>query len=247
MSKLLGKVALVTGASRGIGAAIAKRLASEGADVVISYSSSPEKAEQVVSDIKKLGRRALALQADQADRDQVIALVRNVQKNFGQLDILVNSAAIFITGTVDDDAADLALFERQHAINVKGVYTAVREAIPLLTPGGRIISIGSTVADATPFPGFGDYAATKAAIAAYTRAWAKDLGPRGITVNVVQPGAVNTDANPETSDFAPTVAKLTALGRYAQPEEIAAAVAFLAGPDAAYITGATINVDGGLA
>lgn len=247
MSKLLGKVALVTGASRGIGAAIAKRLAAEGADVVISYSSSPEKAEQVVSDIKKLGRRALALQADQADRDQVIALVRNVQKNFGQLDILVNSAAIFITGTVDDDAADLALFERQHAINVKGVYTAVREAIPLLTPGGRIISIGSTVADATPFPGFGDYAATKAAIAAYTRAWAKDLGPRGITVNVVQPGAVNTDANPETSDFAPTVAKLTALGRYAQPEEIAAAVAFLAGPDAAYITGATINVDGGLA
>ncbi|MEQ5843951.1 oxidoreductase [Paraburkholderia acidicola] len=247
MSDLLGKVALVTGGSRGIGAAIAKRLAADGADVAISYASSPAKAATVVAEIESLGRRAFSVRADQGHRGQVAGLIRQVHEYFGKLDILVNSAAVFITGPVDDANADLASFDRQQAINIDGVVTAVRTAVPLLSDGGRIISIGSTVAESTPFPGFGDYAATKAAVAAYTRAWARDLGARRITVNVVQPGPINTDANPETSDFAPVVAKMTALGRYGQPEEIAAAVAFLAGPDANYVSGATLNVDGGLA
>ncbi|QUO29426.1 SDR family oxidoreductase [Burkholderia cenocepacia] len=247
MTKLTGKVALVTGGSRGIGAAIAKRLAADGANVAISYASSPDKAAAVVREIEALGRRAFSVKADQGDRNQVAALVKQVHEHFGRLDILVNSAAVFVTGPVDDSAADPAVFARQQAINVDGVATAVRAAVPLLSDGGRIISIGSKIADSVVLPGCGDFAATKAAIAAYARAWARDLGARGITVNVVQPGPINTDANPETSDFAPVVAKMTALGRYGQPEEIAAAVAFLAGPDATYVSGATLNVDGGLA
>ena len=242
---LKGKIALVTGASRGIGAAIARRLAAEGVDVAFSYSQSPERAQAVLLDIQAHGVKGLAIAADQSNSAAVTALVEKVHAHFGRLDILVNSAGVFVTGVVGDPLADIAELDRQHAINVGGVVAAVRAAVPLLSEGGRIISIGTMFASRAPFPGIGDYAATKAAVAAYSRAWARDLGSRNITVNTVQPGPINTEMNPETSDVATMVKQMTALGRYGQPEEIAGAVAFLVGPDAAYITGATLNVDGG--
>ncbi|TFY86661.1 SDR family oxidoreductase [Pseudomonas kairouanensis] len=242
---LNGKVALVTGASRGIGAAIAKRLAAEGADVAFSYSQSAERAQAVLRSIKAHGVRGLAVAADQADSAAVAALVSTVHEHFGRLDILVNSAGVFTMGVVGDPDADIAALDRQQAINLNGVVAAVRAAVPLMADGGRIVSIGTMFASRAPFPGIGDYAASKAAVAAYSRAWARDLGPRGITVNTVQPGPINTEMNPETGDMAPLVKQMTALGRYGQPEEIAGVVAFLVGADAAYITGATLNVDGG--
>ncbi len=242
---LAGQVALVTGGSRGIGAAIVRRLARDGADIVFSYSNSPDRANQVADDVRALGRQALAVQADQAVKSDVERLVTTAHQTFGRLDILVNSAGVFVTGVVGDPAANLQSLERQIDINIKGVATAVRTAAPLLSDGGRIVSIGTTGAVHIPFPGVADYVATKAAVAAYTRGWSRDLGPRGITVNVVQPGAINTEMNPEVGDFADTLRGMAALGRYGQPEEVAAAVAFLAGPDAAYITGATLTVDGG--
>lgn len=243
--QLKGKVALVTGGSRGIGAAIVKRLAADGAHVAFSYSTSPEQAQKVIADIELQGGQALAVQADQGDTAQVAGLVKQVHQHFGQLDILVNNAGVFVTGSVDATDADIAAFDRQQAINVGGVVTAVRTAVSLMNDGGRIISLGTTGADHVPFPGAADYIATKAAVAAYTRGWARDLGPRNITVNVIQPGAINTEMNPQTAAHAPFLAGLAALGRYGQPEDIAAAVSFLAGPDASYITGATLNVDGG--
>ncbi|MFG1476289.1 SDR family NAD(P)-dependent oxidoreductase, partial [Xanthobacter agilis] len=172
---------------------------------------------------------------------------REVYAALGRLDILVNSAGVFVTGMVDDQKADRAAFDRQLDINVKGVAAAVRAAAPLMGNGGRIVSIGTTGAVHIPFAGAADYVATKAAVAAYTRGWARDLGPRNITVNVIQPGAINTEMNPQDGPFAEALNQLAALGRYGQPEDIAAAVAFFAGPDAGYITGATLNVDGGQA
>lgn len=242
---LKGKVALVTGASRGIGAAIAKRLAAEGADIVFSYSKSLERAQVVANDIRALGVKVLAVAADQADSGAVAALVRKAHDHFGRLDILVNNAGVFVTGVVGDPQADLAELDRQQAINIGGVVAAVRAAAPLMSDGGRIVSVGTMFASRAPFPGIGDYAASKAAVAAYGRAWARDLGPRQITVNTIQPGPINTEMNPQTSDIATMVKQMTALGRYGQPEEIAGVVAFLVGPDAGYITGATLNVDGG--
>lgn len=242
---LTAKVALVTGGSRGIGAAIVRRLARDGADVAFSYAASRDRAQEVVRDVEVLGRRAVAIKADQGDAAQVASFVREAHAALGRLDILVNSAGVFVTGMVDDAAADRAAFDRQLDVNVKGVAAAVRAAVPLMTEGGRIVSIGTTGAVHIPFAGAADYVASKAAVAAYTRGWARDLGPRNITVNVVQPGAINTDMNPQDGPFAETLKGLAALGRYGQPEDIAAAVAFLAGPEAGYITGATLNVDGG--
>ncbi|HEX8604757.1 MAG TPA: SDR family oxidoreductase [Pseudoduganella sp.] len=242
---LKGKVALVTGGSRGIGAAIVKRLAAQGANVAFNYAKSPDRAAQVINEIESLGVKGLALQADQADTAAIGALVNKVHEHFGRLDILVNSAGVFVTGAVDDAQADLAAFEHQFAVNVGGVVAAVRAAVPLLSDGGRIVSIGTTGAVRAPFPGIGDYVASKAAVAAYSRAWARDLGSRNITVNVVHPGAINTEMNPQTSDYAPALSQMAALGRYGQPDDIAGAVAFLVGPDAGYITGTAITVDGG--
>ncbi|WP_116324039.1 SDR family oxidoreductase [Cupriavidus sp. P-10] len=228
-----------------MGAAIVRRLARDGAAVAFSYAASADRANALVAEIEAAGGHAVAIKADQAAAHEVRHLVAQAHAALGQLDILVSSAGVFVTGPVDDAATDVAALDRQFDVNVKGVATAVRAAVPLLRDGGRIISIGTTGAVHIPFAGAADYVASKAAVAAYTRGWSRDLGPRNITVNLIQPGAINTDMNPDDGPFAETLKNMTSLGRYGQPEEIAAAVAFLAGSDASYITGATLNVDGG--
>ncbi|MEV6927761.1 SDR family oxidoreductase [Dactylosporangium sp. NPDC051485] len=245
MNELHGKVALVTGGSRGIGAAIARALAARGADVAITYLNSEDKANEVVCDLKEKGRRGLALRADAADPAAVAGAVDEAAELLGRLDILVNNAGVFPAGALSE--LDIAAFDRTVAVNVRGPYAAARAAARHLGDGGRIISIGSNVAERVPFPGLALYALTKTALAGMTRGLARELGPQGITVNLVHPGPTNTDANPADQPQASAIAGLTALGRYADGDEIASVVAFLAGPDARYVTGATVNADGGWA
>jgi NAD(P)-dependent dehydrogenase (short-subunit alcohol dehydrogenase family) len=240
---LTGKRALVTGASRGIGAAIAKALAAEGADVAITYEKSAESAAEVVSTIKAKGRRAVAIQADSAEAAAVQTSVDKTVAELGGLDILVNNAGILRLGELKD--ISFADIDALLNVNVRGPIIASKAALAHLTKGGRIITIGSYFADRVPAPVLSVYAASKSALVAFTKGLARELGPKEITVNLVQPGSIDTDMNPANGPYAETLKQFMALGRYGAPEDIANAVAFLASAEAQYITGSTLTVDGG--
>ncbi|MNR76111.1 Cyclic-di-GMP-binding biofilm dispersal mediator protein [compost metagenome] len=241
--QLSGKVAFVQGGSRGIGAAIVKRLARDGAAVAFTYASSADKAKEVVQAVEAAGGRALAIHADSSDANALQQAIQAAAKAYGGIDILVNNAGVLALAAVED--FKLEDFDRTVAVNVRSVFVAAQEAARHMGDGGRIITIGSTNADRMPFAGGAVYAMSKSAIVGLTKGLARDLGPRGITVNNVQPGPVDTDMNPANSDFADTLKGMMAIPRYGKDEEIASFVAYLAGPEAGYITGASLTVDGG--
>lgn len=240
---LSNKVAFVQGGSRGIGAAIVKRLVREGAIVAFTYVSSPDKAQALVTEVEAKGGRALAIQADSSDTTALQQAIRIAAETFGRLDILVNNAGVLAMGSVEE--FKLEDLDRTLAVNVRSVFVATQEAVRYMGEGGRIITIGSTNADRMPFAGGAAYAMSKSAIVGLTKGLSRDLGPRGITVNNVQPGPVDTDMNPASGEFAETLKGLMALPRYGKDEEIASFVAYLAGPEAGYITGASLTIDGG--
>jgi 3-oxoacyl-[acyl-carrier protein] reductase len=240
---LAGRRALVTGGSRGIGAEIVRRLAADGAAVAFTYGSSAAEAEKLVAELAADGGTAVAIQADSGDPEQVARSVDETVAQLGGLDVLVNNAGVAYISDVE--SLTLEQFDRLVAINVKGVFVAIQRALPHLGENGRIINIGSINAERVPGPGLSIYAMSKGAVAGMTRGLARELGPRGITVNNVQPGPIATDMNPEEGEFADAARQVMALGRYGQPHDIASVVAFLAGPEATYVTGANWNVDGG--
>lgn len=243
MIDLKGKRALVTGGSRGIGAAIALALAENGADVAFTYQSSAKRADEVAKSIEQTGRRAVAIQADSADPKAIARSVNEAVSALGGLDILVNSAAIAISGMIAD--IDVDAYQTMMDVNVRAPVLFAKAVIPHLSSGGRIISIGSGLGERVPFPGITAYAMTKGALTSFTRGLSRELGSNGITVNLVQPGSVDTESNPANGDAADFQRSLTSLGRYAEPREIANAVVFLASPAASVITGAILTADGG--
>jgi 3-oxoacyl-[acyl-carrier protein] reductase len=240
---LAGRRALVTGASRGIGAEIVRRLASEGASVAFTYAASATEAEKLVAGVSADGGTVVAIQADAAEPTQVAAAVEQAVAELGGLDVLVNNAGVAHIAPIEDFPAEQ--YNRVVAINIGGMYWAVRHAIKHLGEGARIINIGSINADRVPGPGLSVYAMTKGAVSSFTRGLARELGPRGITVNTVQPGPIDTEANPDEGEFAESLKQVVAQGRYGQVGDVAAVVSFLAGPESGYVTGANWNVDGG--
>lgn len=244
MSELEGQIALVTGGSRGMGAAIAKRLARDGADVAVTYVSSAQKAHAVVGEIEAAGRRGLALSADSADATAVVQAVERTASELGGLDVLVNNAGVFPYGPLED--VTLEELDRTMAIHARAVFLASQAAVAHMSTDGRIISIGSSLATHVPYPGVSLYAMSKSALIGLTKGLARDLGERGITVNIVDPGSTDTDMNPADGPTADDERSLTALGTYGSVDDIAATVAHLAGPGGRNITGTSIAVDGGV-
>jgi 3-oxoacyl-[acyl-carrier protein] reductase len=244
MSKLTEKVALVTGGSRGIGAAIAKRLAADGANVAITYTKGADAAASVVKEIERSGRKAIAIQADATDAKAVEAAVEKVVATFGRLDILVNNAGTAIPKTFEETT--LEEMDRVLDINIRGVFVATQAALKHMKSGGRIIMIGSSVGERVLVPGLVPYSATKGAVKIFSQSLSREVGSRGITVNNVQPGPIDTELNPAAGEWAVPQKAATALDRYGRVDEVAALVAFVAGPDSSYITGANLTVDGGM-
>ena len=240
---LSGQVAFVQGGSRGIGAAIVKRLARDGAAVAFTYVSSASKAEELVATITAAGGKALAIRADSADAVAVQHAIRQSVTRFGQLDILVNNAGVLVWGHLEELTLDA--LDRTLAVNIRSVFVACQEAAHHMGKGGRIINIGSTNADRIPMAGGSVYAMSKSALVGLTKGMSRDLGPRGITVNNVQPGPVDTDMNPADGESAEQLKGMMALARYGKDDEIASFVAYLAGPEAGYVTGASLTIDGG--
>ena len=244
MSKLIERVALVTGGSRGIGAAIAKRLAADGASVAITYAKDAGAASAVVKAIERNGGKAIAIQADAANVEAVKAAVEKAVATFGRLDVLVNNAGTAIPKPFEE--ATLEEMDRLLDINVRGVYVATQAALKHMKSGGRVIMIGSAVGERVAAPGLVPYAGTKGAVKMFTQALAREIGSRGITVNNVQPGPIDTDLNPAAGEWAVPQKAATALDRYGKVDEVAALVSFVAGPESSYITGANLTVDGGM-
>jgi 3-oxoacyl-[acyl-carrier protein] reductase len=242
--KLEGKIALITGGSRGIGAAIAKRLAADGAKVAITYTKGADAAASVVKEIERAGGKAIAIQADAADADAGKAAVEKTVATFGQLDVLVNNAGTAIPKTFEETT--LEEMDRVLDINVRGVFIATQAALKHMKSGSRIIMVGSAVGERVLVPGLVPYSATKGAVKIFTQALSRELGSRGITVNNVQPGPIDTDLNPAAGDWAVPQKAVTALDRFGRADEVAALVAFVAGPESSYITGANLTVDGGM-
>lgn len=240
MTELAGKVALVTGGSRGIGAAIAQQLAELGADVAITYANSAQRAHAVID---KMPTRGVAIKADSADPQEITNAVHQTATTLGGLDILVNNAGVFPFGPIEDTSLDDV--DRTLSIHARAVYLASQAALQHMPTGGRIISIGSNLAERAPFAGVTLYAMSKSALIGFTRGLARDVGARGITVNLVQPGSTDTDMNPADGPSADHQRTLSALGSYAQPDDVASTVAFLAGPSGRTITGSILTVDGG--
>ena len=246
MNRLLeNKRALVTGGSRGIGAAIVRRLAREGAHVAFTFVSRPDKAEDTVKAAQASGVKALAIKADSADAGAVVAAVENTVKELGGINILVNNAGIGVFAPIEDYRLDD--FDRTVAVNVRAVFVATQAAVKHMRAGGRVINICSCNAERVPFPGAAVYSMSKAALVGLVKGLARDLGPRGITINNVNPGPVDTDLNPADSEFAKTLMPFMAVPRYAAGDEVASLVAWLAGPEAAFVTGASLTIDGGFA
>jgi 3-oxoacyl-[acyl-carrier protein] reductase len=240
---LLGKSAFVTAGGRGIGAAIARKLAEDGADVAITYASRADSAEAVVAAVRQSGRQGVAIQADSADPEAVRAAINHAAAVFGQLDILVNNAGIFTRKTLD--TVTLEEFDHAIAVNVRAALVASQAVLAHMQEGGRIISIGSNLVEHVGRPGIGLYVTSKTALVGLTKAMARDFGPRGITVNIVHPGPTNTDMNPDTGEKAELARAHMAIPRYGDPAQIAALVAWLATPAAQYVTGAAYTIDGG--
>jgi 3-oxoacyl-[acyl-carrier protein] reductase len=241
--KLEGKIALITGGSRGIGAAIAKRLAADGANVAITYTKGADAAASVVKEIERAGGKAIAIQADAADADASKAAVEKTVATFGRLDVLVNNAGTAIPKTFEETT--LEELDRVIDINVRGIFVATQAALKHMKSGGRIIMIGSCVGERAMTPGLVPYSATKGAVKMFTQGLSREVGTRGITVNNIQPGPIDTDLNPAAGDWAAPQKANTALDRYGSVDEVAALVAFVAGPESSYITGANLTVDGG--